>query len=32
VVTDPARALECEVALYVFRRYDGPWNVRSTRP
>jgi purine catabolism regulator len=25
VTTDPARALECEVALYVARHYDGPW-------
>jgi purine catabolism regulator len=25
VVTDSARALECEVAIYVYRHYEGPW-------
>jgi purine catabolism regulator len=25
VLGDAARALECEVALYIFRHYDGPW-------
>ena len=25
VVNDPARSLECEVALYVLRHYEGPW-------
>ena len=25
VVTDAARTLECEVAIYVARHYDGPW-------
>jgi purine catabolism regulator len=25
VVTDAARSLECEVAIHVFRHYDGPW-------
>jgi purine catabolism regulator len=25
VVTDAARSLECEVAIYVARHYDGPW-------
>jgi purine catabolism regulator len=25
VVADPERSLECEVALYVARHYDGPW-------
>jgi purine catabolism regulator len=25
VVADPVRSLECEVALYVARHYDGPW-------
>jgi purine catabolism regulator len=26
VVTNAVRALECEVALYVARHYDGPWS------
>lgn len=26
VVADPARALECEVAIYISRHYDGPWS------
>jgi purine catabolism regulator len=30
VVTDPARSLECEVAIYVARHYDGPWAAVST--
>jgi purine catabolism regulator len=25
VLTDAARSLECEVAIYVARHYDGPW-------
>jgi purine catabolism regulator len=25
VVSDPARSLECEVAIYIARHYDGPW-------
>jgi purine catabolism regulator len=25
VLTDAARALECEVAIYVDRHYDVPW-------
>jgi purine catabolism regulator len=29
VVTDAARSLECEVAIYVFRHYDGPWAPAS---
>ena len=29
VMTDAARSLECEVAIYVARHYDGPW---STEP
>ena len=28
VLEDSARALECEVAIYVYRHYDGPWNTR----
>ncbi|MEO8697997.1 MAG: PucR family transcriptional regulator ligand-binding domain-containing protein [Acidimicrobiales bacterium] len=27
VLTDPARSLECEVAIHVARHYDGPWVV-----
>jgi purine catabolism regulator len=27
VITDPARSLECQVAVYVARHYDGPWSV-----
>lgn len=26
VVTDPTRSLECEVAIYVARNYEGPWS------
>ena len=26
VVSEPARSLECEVAVYIFRHYDGPWS------
>jgi purine catabolism regulator len=29
VLTDAARALECEVAIYVDRHYDVPWSERS---
>jgi purine catabolism regulator len=25
ITTDAARSLECEVAIYIFRHYDGPW-------
>lgn len=25
VLTDPARCLECEVAIYIMRHYEGPW-------
>lgn len=25
ILTDPGRLLECEVAIYVSRHYDGPW-------
>lgn len=27
IVTDAARALECEVAIYISRHYDGPWTT-----
>ena len=27
VMTDAARSLECEVAIYVARHYDGPWST-----
>ena len=30
VLTDPARSLECEVAIYVARHYDGPWAADPT--
>lgn len=26
VLVDSARSLECEVAIYIFRHYDGPWS------
>ena len=26
LIDDAARSLECEVAVYVFRHYDGPWH------
>lgn len=26
LLSDAARSLECEVAIYVFRHYDGPWS------
>ena len=29
VMTDAARSLECEVAIYVARHYDGPWSTES---
>lgn len=29
VLTDAARSLECEVAIYVARHYDGPWAYPS---
>lgn len=25
VIVDAARSLECEVAIHIFRHYDGPW-------
>ncbi len=28
VLSDGARSLECAVAIYVFRQYDGPWTTR----
>jgi PucR family transcriptional regulator, purine catabolism regulatory protein len=28
LLEDSAHALECEVAIYVYRHYDGPWNTR----
>lgn len=28
VLTDAARTLECSVAIYVTRHYDGPWTAR----
>jgi purine catabolism regulator len=27
IMTDAARSLECEVAIYVARHYDGPWST-----
>lgn len=27
VLSDSAQSLECAVAIYVFRHYDGPWTV-----
>jgi purine catabolism regulator len=30
IVTDAARALECEVAIYISRHYDGPWTTLDT--
>ncbi len=27
VLSDSARALECSVAIYVFRHYEGPWTT-----
>jgi purine catabolism regulator len=29
VITDATRSLECEVAVYVARHYDGPWSVEA---
>lgn len=29
LVNEPARSLECDVAIYVYRHYDGPWNPPS---
>jgi purine catabolism regulator len=26
IMTDAVRSLECEVAIYVARHYDGPWS------
>lgn len=30
VVADAAKSLECEVAIYVYRHYDGPWSPAAT--
>ena len=30
VLDDPARALECEVAIHVARHYDVPWSDDPT--
>ncbi len=30
VLTDSARSLECSVAIYLFRHYDGPWAVTTS--
>lgn len=32
VMTDAARALECEVAIYIDRHYDLPWRSFAARP
>ena len=32
VLTDAAHALECEVAIYVDRHYDVPWDWREPPP
>jgi purine catabolism regulator len=32
VVGDAARTLECEVAIYVARHYDGPWTSIPDEP
>ena len=29
VLTDSARSLECSVAVYVYRHYDGPWTATT---
>lgn len=29
IISDAARALECEVAIYIARHYDGPWAARD---
>lgn len=29
VLTDGSRSLECAVAIYVFRHYDGPWTATT---
>jgi purine catabolism regulator len=29
ILTDSARALECEIAIYISRHYDGPWKTRA---
>ena len=31
VITDSARALECEVAIYVARHYDVPWEAMASK-
>ena len=31
VISDAARSLECEVAIYVSRHYDGPWTAGPPR-
>ncbi len=30
IISDAARALECEVAIYIARHYDGPWATLDT--
>lgn len=30
VVADSAKSLECEVAIYVYRHYDGPWSLSAS--
>lgn len=30
VLADGVRSLECEVSIYVYRHYDGPWNSRQS--
>lgn len=30
VVADATRSLECEIAIYVFEHYDGPWTPDAT--
>ncbi len=29
LLTDSARSLECSVAIYVYRHYDGPWTAAN---
>lgn len=31
ILSDAARTLECEVAIYVARHYDGPWTASPNR-
>lgn len=32
VLADAARSLECAVAVYVYRHYDGPWSTHEPTP